>query len=406
MSYFAPYVDSTGFHRPTYSDILEYLIEYFKNIYGQDCYLGNDAADYQWISIIAYRLSDVMAALQDDYNNRSVATATGTALDGLVKLNGITRKSASYSTCTVTLTGTAFTIIQNGLIQDTSGYYWDLPQVVIIGSGGTASVTATCQTIGNIAALENTLTVIASPQYGWASVTNSTAATPGQAVETDEQLRSRQALSTRLASHTMLSGTEAGIAAVTNVTRYKVHENYHNYNDNPEDTPPHSITCIVEGGTDDDVASAIFLNRGIGVETYGGIPGDEYEVSVDVTDPDTGNVTAIKFRRPEYIPIYAQIKVKHLTGYVSSIDEDIKSAVVDYLNDLQIGQDLTISALYSVAMSCMENIKEPTFSVTEVVAGLDSGSMTSKDIAIAFDQVTLGVLQDSPEYVMVVEDLT
>lgn len=401
-AYFSPYVDSTGFHRPTYSDILDYLIEYFKNIYGQDCYLGNDAADYQWISIIAYRLSDVMAALQDDYNNRSVATATGTALDGLVKLNGITRKAASYSTCTVTLTGTAFTIIQNGLIQDTSGYYWDLPQVVIIGSGGTASVTATCQTIGNIAALENTLTVIASPQYGWASVTNSTAATPGQAVETDEQLRSRQALSTRLASHTMLSGTEAGIAAVTNVTRYKVHENYHDYTDTPEDTPPHSITCIVEGGTDDDVASAIFLNRGIGVDTYGGTPLDEYEVVVDVTDPDSGNVTKIKFRRPEYIPIYAQITVRALDGYVSSITEDIKSAVVDYLNDLQIGQDLTISALYSVAMSQMENIKEPTFSVTAVVAGVTPEGMSASDISIAFDEVTLGVLQDSPEYIAVV----
>jgi uncharacterized phage protein gp47/JayE len=398
-AYFSPYVDSTGFHRPTYSDILDYLIEYFKNIYGQDCYLGNDAADYQWISIIAYRLSDVMAALQDDYNNRSVATATGTALDGLVKLNGITRKSASYSTCTVTLTGTAFTIIQNGLIQDTSGYYWDLPQVVIIGSGGTASVTATCQTIGNIAALENTLTVIASPQYGWASVTNSTAATPGQAVETDEQLRSRQALSTRLASHTMLSGTEAGIAAVTNVTRYKVHENYTDNND-AEDTPPHSITCIVEGGTDDDVASAIFLNRGIGCSTYGGVE-DEYYADVSVTDPDTGNVTTIKFRRPKYIPIYVKITVRSLEGYVSSITGDIKSAIVDYLNDLQIGQDLTISALYSVAMAQMEDIKEPTFSVTEVIAGDSPGGMLAKDIAIDFDKVTLGVLQESPEYVQV-----
>lgn len=398
--YFSPFIDSTGFHKPIYSDILNHLVDSFKSIYGQDCYLGNDSADYQWISVVAYRLNDVMNALQDDYNNRSVATATGTALDGLVKLNGITRKSASYSTCTVTLTGTAFTIIQNGLIQDTAGYYWNLPQVVIIGSGGTVSVTATCQTIGNISALENTLTVVASPQYGWTSVTNDTAATPGQPVETDEQLRSRQALSTRLASHTMLSGTEAGIAAVTNVTRYSVHENYHDYTD-AQGCPPHSITSIVEGGTDEDVASAIFLNRGIGVETYGGVS-DAYEVSKDVDDPDTGNPTTIKFRRPEYIPIYVSITVRALEGYVSSITDDIKSAIVDYLNDLQIGQDLTISALYSVAMAQMTNIKEPTFSVTSVLAGVTSGGLFATDISIAFDEVTLGILQDSPEYVEVI----
>lgn len=88
-------------------------------------------------------------------------------------------------------------------------------------------------------------------------------------METDEQLRARQALSTRLASHTMLSGTIAGIAAVTNVTRYSVHENYTGFTD-AQFCPEHSITCIVEGGTDDDVASAIFLNRGIGCDTYGG----------------------------------------------------------------------------------------------------------------------------------------
>ena len=57
-SYFAPYIDSNGFHRPTYSQILDNLISNYKSIYGQDVYLGNDSADYQWISIVAYRLND------------------------------------------------------------------------------------------------------------------------------------------------------------------------------------------------------------------------------------------------------------------------------------------------------------------------------------------------------------
>ena len=120
--YFSPSVDSTGFHAPTYSDILNYLLISYKNIYGQDVYLGNDASDYQWISVIADKIYDVLATLQLDYNNRSVLTAVGTALDGLVKSNGITRKAATYSTCTVTCTGIAGTVIASGVVQDLSGY--------------------------------------------------------------------------------------------------------------------------------------------------------------------------------------------------------------------------------------------------------------------------------------------
>ena len=400
MAYFAPYVDSTGFHRPLYSDILDYLISSFKNIYGQDCYLGNDAADYQWISDVAYRLNDGFLALQNDYNNRSPLTAVGVALDMLVKVNGLTRKVASYSTCQVTLTGERFTIISNGVVQDTGGYYWNLPQVVIIGNDGTVRVFATCQTIGNIAALVGTITVISTPQYGWTAVTNDFAAVVGQPVETDEELRARQALSTRLASHTMLSGTIAGIAAVMNVTRYKVHENSTSSVDS-YGCPPHSITCIVEGGTDEDVATAIFLNRGIGCYTYGGESGNPYGVEEVVVDPDTGKEMVIRFKRPEYVPIYVQIEVEALTGYVSSVTDNIKLEVVNYLNSLQIGQDLTISALYAVVMSQMVDLKVPIFSVKSLKAGLSEETLGTIDITIVFDQVTQGILEASPEYIVI-----
>ena len=47
MSYFPPYVDQTGYHYPTYNDVLAYLVEGAKNIFGQDIYLGSDSQDYQ-----------------------------------------------------------------------------------------------------------------------------------------------------------------------------------------------------------------------------------------------------------------------------------------------------------------------------------------------------------------------
>jgi len=381
MSYFAPYVDSTGFHMPTYSDILEYLLDSFKSIYGQDCYLGNDSADYQYISIFAKSLYDTCLALQQDYNNRAVTSAVGVALDGLVKSNGITRKSASYSTCVVKLTGVVGTVITDGVVQDISGYYWDIPGDYTIPIGGEINATAICRTIGDISALPASISIITSTQKGWTAVTNEVSAVEGLPVETDASLRSRQALSTSLASHTTIAATEAAIAAVENVTRYNVHENYTDSTDEFS-CPEHSITCVVEGGTDDDVAMAIYLNRGIGCYING-------TTVVSVTDPDTEQTLDVRFSRPEAIDIYVDVEVTAFTGYTSSITDEIEEAILDYLNSLQIGQDLTISALYAAVMEVTPDITSPLFSVS-ITAGLTPSPTDTDDITIAYNQVTQG----------------
>lgn len=109
MAYFKPYIDGTGYHYPTYNDIRDDMMDRFRQIYGQDIYLGNDSQDYQMISIFALKIYDTFQAVELDYNNRSPKTAIGTALDALIKINGLTRKKASYSTVQVTLTGDAGT---------------------------------------------------------------------------------------------------------------------------------------------------------------------------------------------------------------------------------------------------------------------------------------------------------
>ena len=403
MSYFAPYIDSTGAHFPLYSDILAYLISNYQSIYGQDSYLGNDAADYQWISSVSKIANDTMLALQQDYNNRSPLTAVGVPLDGLVKLNGLTRKVATSSSCIVDLIGTVGVVINNGIVSDSSGNYWDLPAIVTFDEDGLASVSATCETVGAISALPGSITKIVTPQLGWASVNNSVAAIVGQPIETDAQLRARQSLSTRLASHTMLSGTEAAIAAIENVTRYNVHENYTDYIDS-NGCPPHSVTAVVEGGDDADIANAIFLNRGIGPYMNGfqyESPVPEGSTTVVVADPDTGEEMTIGFLRAEYVPIYVTMNIKKLTGYTDSTTTQIKEAVVNYLNSLQIGEDLTISALYGAALAVMPSLQTPMFSITSLEAGVNPYSLGTSDIAIAFNAVTQGIDSTSPEFIVV-----
>lgn len=377
MPYVAPYIDSTGLHIPTYDDILADLVAQMKNIYGQDIYLGNDSADYQLLSIFALKIYDCNLALQSVYNNTSPQSAIGTALDSLVKLNGISRKAASYSTCQVKLTGTAGTVINYGVVKDSSGNKWDLPAVVTIMEAD-ITVSATSQKIGAITATVGSIVKIETPTAGWTAVTNEVAAVAGQPVETDSELRIRQSLSTSLPSNTLLAGTIAAIASTANVSRYQVYENQTDSVD-ANGLPRHSITAVVEGGSDADIAQAIYDNRGIGCMTNG-------TTTVNITDAVTGNVTPIKFTRPTGVPIHNILDIHPLVGYTSAIETLIIQAVTDYQNSLQIGEDLTVSAVYAAAMTATD-MKKPTYSVKAVKVGTAPTPTLSNDIVIAFDSV-------------------
>lgn len=379
--YFQPFVDSSGIHVPTYSDIRDELITQARSIFGNDIYLEPDSQDYQFISIFAAKCYDAMQAAVLAYNNRSPMTAVGTGLDSLVKLNGLTRKTAVYSTATVTITGSSGTVITNGVIADVSNTKWNLPATFIIPGGGSINVTATCQISGAIVANPEDITKIVTPTYGWSSVTNAAAATIGSSIEQDSELKARQSISTSRPSQTRLEGTKGAIAEVSGVTRFSVDEN-DTSSTNSNGTPAHSIWPVVEGGTDSDVAEAIFNNKGVGGGTYG---------TTTVTVADVyGGTTDIKFSRPTYKDIDVTVNVKALTGYTTDITAQIKANLVSYLNSLEIGEDLTISSLWGTALTAMSNLRTPMFSISGLTAALHGGSLGTTDIVMAFNEVTRG----------------
>ena len=527
MAYAAPYIDASGFHIPSYADILSDMVAQVKAIYGDDIYLGNDSADYQYLSIVALKIYDTLLAAQLAYNNRSPVTAIGSALDTLIKLNGMARQLPSYSSCVVVLTGECGAIINSGIAQDVNGNKWDLPASVTIGYGtpigsniiingdmeldsnwvgapdytpatnarsatqahggtysreliadnaydgiqsdpitviagawyiltlwvypvdwtdividfrkgddsgwtgidaiegliknswnqiiiyhspaisgslarvgifdrnhgtgttyfddfslfllalGTISVTAICETQGPVTALAGNINGIATPTAGWTSITNAVAAIPGQPVEADSGLRSRQAISTELPSQTVLAGTIAGIASLAGVTRFKVYENPTN---DAGDLPAHSIGAIVEGDTDANIAQIIYNNRGLGCYTDG-------TTTVPLADPIYGVTTEIRFSRPTPAPISVSLTIYPLTGYTTATTAAIKAAIVAYLNALKIGETITISALYGVALAVMPSLIVPMFSITALTAGL-VGYESTTDIPVAFNEVS------------------
>ncbi|WP_206922990.1 baseplate J/gp47 family protein [Alicyclobacillus suci] len=366
---------------PTYQDIVDQLVADAQNIFGSDIYLQPDSQDYQWISAFASMIYDSFLASQAVYNSRGPATALGSGLDVVVGINGIQRQPAVASTCPVVVGGTPGAPITNGVAGDVNGNYWSLPSPTIIGSDGTVTVVATCQTPGAITANPGDINTIITPTLGWSSVTNTVAATVGSPAESDAQLRARQALSTAQASQSILEGLEGALAALSGVTRFKVYENDTSSTD-ANGVPAHSVCAVVEGGTPSAIAQAIYEHKGPGCGTYG-------TTTQSITD-DYGVVTNINYDELEYVDVDVAITVKQLNGYTTDTTTAIQTAVSTYLSSVAIGTDIYISSIWGAAMTANPNASNPTFSVVSVQACVHGGTLGTTDIPVAFNQAARG----------------
>lgn len=386
MAYVKPFIDGAGLHISTYTDIRDDLVSQMKAIFGEDIYLEPDSQDYQMISVYADKASDLHDLAVLLYNSRGPGTAIGGALDGVVKANGVRRKSAGRGLAVLTIKGASGTVISGGKAADTAGNLWAITGTVTIPESGEIMAEAMCEEAGKIYADPNTITRIMTPTRGWVSVTNEAKATPGVETETDRELRSRQAISVARPSRTVLLGTMGGIAELADVTRYRLYENYTG-TVNEHGIPGHSICAVVEGGNDNEIAEEIYYRKTPGCGTYG-------DIEVTVTEEMEQypiECPPMRFFRPRYIQVYVAVKVSAKAGFVEQTRADIIGNIVDYLNSLKIGSNLVLSALYAPINSAASDITNPSFSVESLLIGKTADSMGGSDISILFNEVTQGV---------------
>lgn len=125
-------------------------------------------------------------------------TAYGSWLNLHAGMRGIARKAATKATGTVTVTGTAGTVIPVGYLfstvstADAAGIQFATDVAATIGSAGTANIPVTAVdagTMGNVAA--GTISLMVKPMAGIASITNSAVTKSGTDEEADENLYAR-----------------------------------------------------------------------------------------------------------------------------------------------------------------------------------------------------------------------
>jgi uncharacterized phage protein gp47/JayE len=382
------YIDATGYHFPDYPTTLAWLTEKYKGIYGQDIYVEPDSQDGEWLAIQAKALYDTAASGASTFNSFAPPSAQGTGLARLVKINGLNKRPATYSTVDLTVVGQAGTVLGTvgapATAVDTLDQKWDLPIGTVIPGGGTIIVTATAQQAGAVQAAANTVNRIFTPTRGWQTVDNVNAATAGVAVETDAELRARQAISTANPSTTVLEGTAGAVANLPGVVAVRPYENDTGVTDG-NGIPGHKISIAVIGGDVTEICETILTHKTPGCGTYG----DTSEV---VNDPK-GIPSLIAFERPADVPIEAEIVISINSGYTSDYADQIKAAVAAVINQFGIGNDVLYTRLFIPAY-LQGTPAFGTFDIVSIEISRDGDPVAAANVDIAWNERATCVVGD------------
>lgn len=356
------------------------------------------------VAALIWELSEAVNSSQDPDK------ATGVSLDALCALTGTTRPPATYSTVTLTLTGTpTTTTVPSGSIVTTAStsvsfqtisdatlatvsawvgsasYVLDdrvtnggnIYQCTIAGtaasSGGptTEDVAITDGTVtwtfvgngtgavdadarasdtGPTVAAARDLNTIGSQIFGWDSVINLLDATQGRDVATDDELRQLREAELAAPGNTPIDALRGDLLDVSSdVLSVTVFVNNTDAT-NSDGMPPHSVECLVRS-TDPTPAG---FDQSIWDALLANVAaGIATYGSVPGTATDSqGTLHAMRFSRPTEFNIYAYLNVSYdADKYATDGDDLIKTAIVDWGDAQLTGKDVVPSALVAQAFS-------------------------------------------------------
>lgn len=226
------------------------------------------------------------------------------------------------------------------------------------------------------------LTEIETPVTGLDSVLNTNSEIIGRNIETDGELRLRRVASLQRAGSSTVEAIRARLLEVQEVSEVIIFENVTDFVDvNLLD--PHSFKTFVQGGDEQEVADAIWLNKPAGIKTMG-------DITKTVVDSQGVN-QIIKFSRPVEVEIFINIEVTRDTSptslWPSNGADLVRAALASYINSLTIGDDVIV---YPKLISSINSI--PGIEDLEIGVGIGPGMPAlgiDDNIVIAINQIAI-----------------
>ncbi|UZH06411.1 baseplate J/gp47 family protein [Heyndrickxia coagulans] len=316
-------LDRNGFSKKTYSQIIDEMEEKTKELFGEDTNtkaytpLGIIIRVFAWFHALLWEVVERV------YNNSFPSTAEGVSLDRLAKLKGMTRLPADYAYGQIQITGTANETIPAGLVVGTkTGVLFETTEDCVLDANGVGNAEIYAQETGSAGNVEaGTITEIVESDSNVSAVVNPEPTTSGRDQETDAEFYERFKTYPEKKGSSNIEGIRAVLLETAGVRDAIVSQN--TTNTEKDGLPPHCIAPFVFGGTDEDVAQAIFSVAGGGIQVYG-------TTVVSVTDSQ-GTVHEIGFTRPETIQVYVRVTLTKGAEFPSDGLTAVRNQILNYI---------------------------------------------------------------------------
>ena len=307
--------------------------------------------------------------------------------DAIGRIYFLTRKPATPTAVTATLGGIAGTVIPAGTFaQDTDGNTYALSGDATIGIAGTVDADFQNVQTGPIPCAAGTLTSVYQAIPGWDTITNAADGTMGSNVESRADFEYRRRNSVALNGKGTPQAIYAAVFDLLDVLDVYVKDNPsgNTVNTGPTNYPilPHSVYVAVVGGTDAEVAAAIWRKKDTGCDYNG-------NTTVTVTD-DAGYsypqpTYTVKFERPAALPVLFAVSLVDDPSLPSDIVQRVKAAIIARFNGAdgttreRIGSLILASRYYGAVVAVASNV-----SLISVLIG--TVTPTLSQVAVGIDQ--------------------
>lgn len=378
----------TGATAPTESAISDGLWADFQEAFGGA--LNDSPATPQGQIITS--LAAILGANNDLFlqlmNQIDPAFADGRMQDAIARIYYLSRIGARPTSVVCDCMGASGTIIPEGsLAQATDGTIYASTFAAAISDSGVASITFEAQEPGPIACPAGTLTSIYRVVPGWDAITNAADGIIGRATETRAELEERRLASVALNSRALVPSIRGAVLNVTGVIDAYVTEN-------PGSSPvttggvtiaAHSLYACVYGGSDDDVAHAIWSKKP---------PGCGYTGSTTITVLDTESgydppypSYSVTFQRAAPTQIYMAVSIANNSQVPSNAAILIRDAIVSAFSGADGGGRERIGGtVYALRYAGPIASLGSWVQLVSIAVGVSS-SPTASDVVMDIDQM-------------------
>ena len=279
--------------------------ELLRTIFGQDLSLDAETPQGQFAATFGLFMAGADEVAVHATNGLNLYKAAGLQLDDIGTLFDLARSEGTRSSVTATLSGTPGTIVLPGArARTTTGALFFLTERRIIQAGGTVEGTFRSQETGPIVAGAGELTQLVDAISGWTGITNAAPAVLGRDRETDPNYRKRFQGEVSTNARDALEVIRSRVLTLANVTDCLVLDNSTNAPVTTQGVQiaARALLVLVEGGDNDDIATAIAATKPAGSVTIG-------DQLVQVARRNNHTVP-IRFQRVTEIPLTVTVRYR------------------------------------------------------------------------------------------------